>query len=81
MLDKELIDIFMGSLHDPYLEKMICNGTSSFSDLVIVGECIDSMLRSIKFPNTLSIQASDNEPFIESQEEEEDIINLVWEIP
>lgn len=46
MLDRELADMFIGTLQDPYFEKMISNTSSTFSDLVTIEERIECGLKS-----------------------------------
>lgn len=77
LLDKELIDIFIDTLHVSYLERMVGIMLSSFSDLVIVGEHIKSILKSGKNQDSSSSQASESESLEHSQKEEEDKTNAV----
>lgn len=52
MLDREIIDMFMDTLQVLYLENMIGGAPSSFFDLVIIGECIESICsKAEKIPN------------------------------
>lgn len=52
-LDRELVNIFMDTLQGYYLEKMIGSVSSSFSSMVIVGEHIESGLKSRKIQDAL----------------------------
>lgn len=61
MLNKELLDILMGTLQDPYLERMIKSMTYNFFDLVISGQCIESNLKSGKTQDASSFQISKSE--------------------
>lgn len=70
MLDRELVCMFIGTLQGPYLEKMVGNVSLSFSDLVIVREHIESMLKCRKIQNASSSQASESESLGSSQDEE-----------
>lgn len=81
MLDKELIDMFWGTLQSTYLERMICIISSGFSDLVIVGEHIESILKTEKLQDALSSQVSEKESSSNKQKEEEDETNIIWEAP
>jgi hypothetical protein len=47
-LEKELIDTFMGTLQGPYYERIIGSVSSSFADMVVIGERIEEGLKSGK---------------------------------
>jgi hypothetical protein len=82
MLDRELVDLFLNILPNPYFERMIGCTSSSFSDLVMVGERIESGLKSGKLQDASSSQANEEESFRGSQMEEEDYeTNAIWEAP
>lgn len=49
LLERELVDMFMGNLQRPYSEKMVGSTSSGFFDLVIVGERIENMIKMGKF--------------------------------
>ena len=42
LLEKELVDMFMGTLQGVYYEKMVGSISSVFSDLVTIGERIET---------------------------------------
>ncbi|XP_050889775.1 uncharacterized protein LOC127095074 [Lathyrus oleraceus] len=46
LLDKELMELFRDTLQSPYFERMISSATSDFAHLVIIGERVDSALKS-----------------------------------
>lgn len=46
--DIELVDIFMGTLQGLYYEKMVGFSSSNFVDIVVIGERIESELKSRK---------------------------------
>lgn len=48
LLEKELVDMFMGTLQGPYLDRMIRSTSASFSDLVVPGERIENDLKTGK---------------------------------
>ena len=48
LLKKELVDILMGTLQGLYYDKMVGSVTSGFSDLVTIGEIIETGLKSGK---------------------------------
>lgn len=51
MLEKELVDMFMGTLQGPYYEKLVGSTSAGFSDLVVAGETIESGVKAEKIPN------------------------------
>lgn len=53
LLEKELIDIFMGTLQGPYYEKLVGSTSIRFSDLVIVGQRIENGLKSGKIASVV----------------------------
>lgn len=52
LLEKELVDMFMGTLHEPYLEKLIRGTYAGFSDLVVVSKWIENCLKIDKIQDT-----------------------------
>ncbi|XP_050916507.1 uncharacterized protein LOC127131638 [Lathyrus oleraceus] len=48
----ELVDIFMGTLHGLYFEKMIGSSSTNFADMVTIGERVESGLKSGKITDT-----------------------------
>lgn len=77
VLDKEMIDMLIDIMHISYLERMVGNVISSFYDLVIVGERVQSYLKSKDIQNASSSQASKAESLNNSQKEDVDEINAV----
>lgn len=73
LLDKELVDMFMDTLQNPYFGMMLSNTSTGFSDLVKVGERIERGLRSERIQCASSSQASETESLSSSQEEEYDV--------
>lgn len=67
----------MDILKSSYFKIMVGIVSSSFSDLVKVGERIESILKSGRIQDALSRQASETESISNSQEEEDDVINAV----
>lgn len=58
LLEKELVDMFMGTLQGPHMEKLIGSTSARFSDLVVAGERIKNYLKS---GNIQSIAGPSNE--------------------
>ncbi|XP_058726070.1 uncharacterized protein LOC131597387 [Vicia villosa] len=48
LLERELVDMFMGTLQDPYLNRMVGCTASEFSALVVAGERIEHGLKTGK---------------------------------
>src|SRR3954470_5453897 len=76
LLDKELVGMFLSTLQGQYYEKMMCNVSSNFTDLVIVGERIESGIKSGKIQITSSSQ---DESFSNFQGEGENEMDAIWE--
>lgn len=81
MLDRELVNMFLGTLQSPYLERMIRIFSSTFYDQVIVGELIESALKIVRIQGASSSQTSWKESFNDSQKEEEDETDAIREAP
>ena len=45
LLERELIDMFIGNLQGPYLDRMVGSTSSGFSDLVLADERIENMTK------------------------------------
>lgn len=50
ILDKELIGMFMGTLHTQYMENMVGSSFWTFSEVVSLREQIESQLKKGKIP-------------------------------
>jgi hypothetical protein len=57
LLEKELVDTFMTTLHGPYYEKRIGSISSNFADLVTIGERVEEGIKSGKIQGATSAQA------------------------
>ncbi|XP_058741285.1 uncharacterized protein LOC131613654 [Vicia villosa] len=74
LLERELIDMFMDTLQDPYLNRMVGCAASEFSTLVVIGERIEHGLMTGKIQN-----AATNFEFPEQDGEETSTISEVGE--
>ncbi|XP_058775945.1 uncharacterized protein LOC131650242 [Vicia villosa] len=74
LLERELIDMFMDTLQDPYLNRMVGCVTSEFSTLVVTGERIEHGLMTGRIQNTAT-----NFEFPEQDGEETSTISEVEE--
>ena len=64
LLERELIDMFMGNLQGPYLDRMVGSTSSGFSDLVLAGERIENMIKMGKIKNYASTSSASKKPFV-----------------
>ncbi|XP_050916256.1 uncharacterized protein LOC127131373 [Lathyrus oleraceus] len=64
LLERELVDMFMGNLQGPYLDRMVGSTSSGFSDLVLVGERIENMIKMGKIQNSASTSSASKKPFV-----------------
>lgn len=71
--------MFMGTLHGQYYKKMIGGVSLDFSDPVIVGERIESILQSGKIQDAQSRYVGDKKTPINFQMENEVEINSILE--
>lgn len=51
LLDRELVDLFMSTLSPQYAKRMVGSVTTNFSNMVMVGERIESMIKSGMIPS------------------------------
>lgn len=56
--DKELVDIFMGTLQGLYYEKIIGSSSTNFADMVTINERVENGLKSWKITDTTAPQAT-----------------------
>ncbi|XP_050895943.1 uncharacterized protein LOC127102641 [Lathyrus oleraceus] len=63
-LERELVDMFMGNLQGPYLDRMVGSTSSGFSDLVLAGERIENMIKMGKIQNSASTSSASKKPFV-----------------
>lgn len=63
ILDKELIDMFMGTLYTQYMEKMVRSSFPTFVVVVFVGERIESQIRKGKLPCTTNASGGMKKPY------------------
>ncbi|XP_058784702.1 uncharacterized protein LOC131659544 [Vicia villosa] len=53
-MEKELVDMFMGTLKGPYYDKMVGSVSSGFSNLVVIGERIENGIKNGKIQGASS---------------------------
>lgn len=56
LFDTKLVDIFIGTLQGLYYKKMVGTSSSNFADIVLIGERIESGLKSGKIASGNSNQ-------------------------
>lgn len=64
LLEKEMINMFMGTLQGPYLEKLIRITPAGFSDLVIAGERIENCLKNRKIQSVVGTSNGPKKPYV-----------------
>ncbi|XP_050875022.1 uncharacterized protein LOC127078624 [Lathyrus oleraceus] len=64
LLERELVDMFMGNLQGPYLDRMVGSTSSGFSDLVLADERIENMIKMGKIQNSASTSSASKKPFV-----------------
>lgn len=77
MFDRELTDMFMGTLRGPYFEKMTSIMSSSFSNLETIEERIEDGFKSERIQGASSSQTTKSESFGDAQKEEDDEVNVI----
>ena len=48
MTDRELVDMFLGTLSGPFFNDLVGNSSTGFTDLILTGERIEAGIRSGK---------------------------------
>lgn len=48
LMERELVDMFMGTLQGPYYDRMVGSTSTGFSELVMAGERIEAGLKMSK---------------------------------
>lgn len=69
--------MFMGNLQGSYLDRMVGSTSSRFSDLVIVGEIIENMIKIGKIQNVVSTSGVMKKPYIGFRKKREGETNKV----
>ncbi|XP_050875576.1 uncharacterized protein LOC127079204 [Lathyrus oleraceus] len=64
LLERELVDMFMGNLQGPYLDRMVGSTSSGFSDLVLAGERIENMIKMGKIQNSANTFSASKKSFV-----------------
>ncbi|XP_050889356.1 uncharacterized protein LOC127094579 [Lathyrus oleraceus] len=75
--DNELVDIFMGTLHGLYFEKMIGSPSTNFTDMVTIGERVKSGLKSGKITDTVVSQSVNKRAYCGFTKKKEGEANVV----
>ncbi|KAK2396599.1 hypothetical protein QL285_058245 [Trifolium repens] len=77
LLETELVDMFTNTLQGGYFERMIGSVSSGFSDLVRIGERIESGLKNGKIQATIGSQGNTVKPTSSFVKKKEDEANAV----
>ncbi|KAK2451563.1 hypothetical protein QL285_010606 [Trifolium repens] len=81
LLETELVDMFTNTLQGAYFERMIGSVSSGFSDLVRIGEKIESGLKNGKIQATIGSQGNPVKPtssFVKKKEDEVNVVTSKW---
>ncbi|RDX67612.1 hypothetical protein CR513_53488, partial [Mucuna pruriens] len=68
LFDKEMVTMFIDTLHQPFYEKMVGNASSNFVDLFLIGERVE--VRMKKGMIVLEAATSHTNESFDSEEEE-----------
>ncbi|KAK2435570.1 hypothetical protein QL285_020617 [Trifolium repens] len=77
LLETKLVDMFTNTLQGAYFERMIGSVSSGFSDLVRIGERIESGLKNGKIQATIGSQGNTVKPtssFVKKKEDEANVV-------
>ncbi|KAK2422365.1 hypothetical protein QL285_032905 [Trifolium repens] len=77
LIETELVDMFTNTLQGAYFERMIGSVSSGFSDLVRIGEKIESGLKNGKIQATIGSQGNTVKPTSSFVKKKEDEANAV----
>ena len=64
LLKRELIYMFIGNLQGPYLDRMAGSTSSNFSNMVLVGERIENLIKIGKIQNSASTSSETKKPYV-----------------
>ena len=65
--DRELVDMFLGTLSGPFFNHLIGSSSSGFTELILIGERVEADIRSGKIQKDTSSSAV-KKPFIGKKE-------------
>lgn len=77
-----MIDMFMGNLQGPYLDRMVGSTSSRFSDLALASEGIENMIKLGKIQNAASTSGITKKPYVvygkkrEAEANETDVLRV-----
>lgn len=64
LLERDLVDMFMGNLQGPYLDRMVGGTSSGFSYLVLADERIENMVKMGKIQSVVSSSGVVKKPYV-----------------
>lgn len=79
LVDRELIDKFMGTLQGQYYERLITSVSAGFSDMVIVGERVEEGLKNGKIQGGSSSQTGAKKSINNSHKKKEGKTNTFFQ--
>ena len=71
-----MVNFFMDIVSGSYYGRMICGASLGFSNLVKVGERIESGLKNGRIQGAPSSQSSETKSLVSSQEEKEEVSEI-----
>lgn len=77
LLERELVDMLMGNLQGPYLDRMVGRTSLCFLDLVLVGERIENMIKMGNIQNAASTSSVVKKPYVGFGKKTEEDTNKV----
>ena len=65
MIEREMVDMFMGTLQGSILQHLAGGSSSGFSDMVISGERVENLMRLGKLPGNEGSSSNIRKPFVD----------------
>ncbi|KAI5429484.1 hypothetical protein KIW84_034174 [Lathyrus oleraceus] len=77
MLEKEMANMFMNTLPEPYLERLVGCNASNFADVVSTGERVENYLKTYKIQSGGGSSSGVKKSFIQGQKRREGDANAI----
>ena len=68
LTDRELVDMFLGTLFGPFFNHLIGNSSAGFMELMLTGERVEAGIKSGKIQKDSSSSTTVRKPFIGKKE-------------
>ena len=66
--ERELVDMFLGTLSDPFFNHLIGSSSAGFGELILTGERVEVGIKSGKIQKDLSASTAVRKPFTGKKE-------------